>query len=107
MENLSAWALWIISAAVGLGPGRSAQETKFSSDNGVQTDRRHCRNDSLGSMNRRLVANHLKHGMMTVRPEGTFGTMQDHGGRADAHCASYVADGVAMEANPHRDLRCQ
>jgi hypothetical protein len=24
--------------------------------------------------------------------------MQDHGGRADAHCASYVADGVAMEA---------
>ena len=31
-----------------------------------------------------LVANHLKHGMMTVRPAGMFGTMQDHAADAGA-----------------------
>jgi hypothetical protein len=51
-------------------------------------------------MNWWLVANHLKHGMMTVRPEGTFGTMQDHDGGAGAHDASHVAHGAAVEAKP-------
>ena len=51
-------------------------------------------------MNWWLVANHLKHGMMTVRPDGTFGTMQDHDGGAGAHDASHVAHGAAVEAKP-------
>jgi Domain of unknown function (DUF4396) len=49
-------------------------------------------------MNWWLVANHLKHGMMTVRPAGRFGTMQDHDGGAGAHDASHVAHGAAAEA---------
>jgi hypothetical protein len=49
-------------------------------------------------MNWWLVANHLKHGMMTVRPAGRFGTMQDHGGDAGTHDAPPVAADSAMAA---------
>jgi Domain of unknown function (DUF4396) len=49
-------------------------------------------------MNWWLVANHLKHGMMTVRPADRFGTMQDHGGDAGVHYAPLVAHAATMEA---------
>ena len=43
-------------------------------------------------MNWWLVTNHLRHGMMTVRPAGMLRTMQDHDANAGAsraaHCAS-------------------
>ena len=51
-------------------------------------------------MNWWLVANHLKHGMMTVRPAGKFGAMQDHDDGAGAHYASHVTHDAAMKANP-------
>ena len=49
-------------------------------------------------MNWWLVANHLKHGMMTVRPAGGFDTMQDHDGNAGADHAPHVAHDAAVEA---------
>jgi len=52
------------------------------------------------AMNWWLVANHLKHGMMTVRPAGKFGAMQDHDDGAGAHYASHVTHDAAMKANP-------
>ena len=51
-------------------------------------------------MNWWLVANHLKHGMMTVRPASLFGTMQDHGADAGMRDAPHVAHDAAMEAKP-------
>ena len=48
-------------------------------------------------MNWWLVANHLKHGMMTVRPADMLGTMQDHGTDADARAMPRVAPNAAME----------
>ena len=51
-------------------------------------------------MNWWLVAYHLKHGMMTVRPTGRYGTMQDHGGDAGAHYAPHVVHDAAVEAKP-------
>lgn len=42
-------------------------------------------------MNWWLVANRLKHGMMTVRPAVTMGAMQDHDGKAGAHDAAVGA----------------
>jgi hypothetical protein len=51
-------------------------------------------------MNWWLVANRLKHGMMTVRPAGVFGTMHDHGADAGARDAPHVAHDAAMEAKP-------
>jgi hypothetical protein len=51
-------------------------------------------------MNWWLVANQLKHGMMTVRPVGTFGRMQDHDADAGARHAPLVAHDAAMEAKP-------
>jgi hypothetical protein len=51
-------------------------------------------------MNWWLVANHLKHGMMTVRPAGTFGTIGDHGADAGARDALHVTHDAAMEAKP-------
>ena len=49
-------------------------------------------------MNWWLVANHLKHGMMTVRPAGMFATMQDHGADTGARDTPHVALDVAMVA---------
>jgi hypothetical protein len=49
-------------------------------------------------MNWWLVANHLKHGMMTVRPAGRFGTMQDHDSDAGAHHTPHAAHDAAVEA---------
>ena len=49
-------------------------------------------------MNWWLVANHLKHGMMTLRPAGRFGLMQDHDGSASTHYASHIAHDAAAEA---------
>ena len=49
-------------------------------------------------MNWWLVANHLKHGMMTVRPAGMFATMQDHGANAGARDVPHVAHDTAMVA---------
>jgi hypothetical protein len=49
-------------------------------------------------MNWWLVANHLKHGMMTVRPAGMSDTMQDHGADAGARRAPHLAHETAMEA---------
>jgi hypothetical protein len=50
-------------------------------------------------MNWWLVANHLKHGMMTVRPAGRFGAMQDHIAASAAHEAPPVAaHGSTIEA---------
>jgi hypothetical protein len=49
-------------------------------------------------MNWWLVANHLKHGMMTVRPAGSFGTMQDHDSDAGAHHAPRAAHDAVVEA---------
>ena len=51
-------------------------------------------------MNWWLVANHLKHGMMTVRPAGTVATMKNHDTNAGAHSAPHAADGMAMDARP-------
>jgi hypothetical protein len=51
-------------------------------------------------MNWWLVANHLKHGMMTVRPAGMFGTMEDHGADAGARAAPHVVHDAAIEAKP-------
>jgi hypothetical protein len=51
-------------------------------------------------MNWWLVANHLKHGMMTVRPAGMFGTMQDHGADAGARDALHVTHHAAMGDKP-------
>jgi hypothetical protein len=51
-------------------------------------------------MNWWLVANHLKHGMMTVRPASMLGTMQDHGADAGARDAPHVAHDAVMEAKP-------
>jgi hypothetical protein len=48
-------------------------------------------------MNWWLVANHLKHGMMTVRPAGMLGTMQDHGTDVGARDMPHVAPNAAME----------
>jgi hypothetical protein len=49
-------------------------------------------------MNWWLVANHLKHGMMTVRLAGPLHAMQDHGTDAGARDAPHVAHTAAMEA---------
>ena len=49
-------------------------------------------------MNWWLVANHLKHGMMTVRPAGSIDTMQDHDGGTGAHYGPHVAHDAAVEA---------
>jgi len=49
-------------------------------------------------MNWWLVANRLKHGMMTVRPAGTMGAMQDHDSKVGAHYALHVAHDAAVEA---------
>ena len=51
-------------------------------------------------MNWWLVANHLKHGMMTVRPAGTVETMKNHDTNAGAHSAPHGAHGMAMDARP-------
>ena len=51
-------------------------------------------------MNWWLVANHLKHGMMTVRPAGTVETMKNHDTNAGAHSAPHVARDMAMDARP-------
>ena len=51
-------------------------------------------------MNWWLVANHLKHGMMTVRPAGMFGAMQNHDTDAGAHHVPHDAHGIAMDAKP-------
>jgi hypothetical protein len=51
-------------------------------------------------MNWWLVANHLKHGMMTVRPAGTVGAMKNHDTNAGAHNVPHVARGMAMDAKP-------
>jgi hypothetical protein len=58
-------------------------------------------------MNWWLVANHLKHGMMTVRPAGMVGTMQNHDTDAGAHHVPQVAQGIAMTPSQHRDRPCQ
>jgi hypothetical protein len=49
-------------------------------------------------MNWWLVGNHLKHGMMTVRPAGMLSTMQDHNADAGARHAPNVAHDAAMVA---------
>ena len=49
-------------------------------------------------MNWSLVANHLKHGMMTVRPAGGFDTMQDYGGDGGVHDAPHVAHDAPIAA---------
>ena len=49
-------------------------------------------------MNWWLVSNHLKHGMMTVRPAGRFGTMQDDDTDTRAHRAPHAAHNTAVEA---------
>ena len=49
-------------------------------------------------MNWWLVSNHLKHGMMTVRPAGRFGTMQDDDTDTHAHRAPHAAHSTAVEA---------
>jgi Domain of unknown function (DUF4396) len=49
-------------------------------------------------MNWWLVANHLKHGMMTVRPAGTMNDDESDAGMS--HDASRVPHDVAMRANP-------
>jgi Domain of unknown function (DUF4396) len=55
-----------------------------------------------------LVANHLKHGMMTVRPTGMSGVMNDHEFDAGMrHDASRVPYEAAMKASPHRDRQCR
>ena len=51
-------------------------------------------------MNWWLVANHLKHGMMTMRPAGTVGAMKNHYINAGAHHVPHVAHGIAMDAKP-------
>ena len=52
-------------------------------------------------MNWWLVANHLKHGMMTVRPTGMSGVMNDHEFDAGMrHDASRVPHDLAMKTNP-------
>ena len=49
-------------------------------------------------MNWWLVANRLKHGMMTVRPARSFGTMPNHEREADAPYAPHVGHDSAMAA---------
>ena len=49
-------------------------------------------------MNWWLVANHLKHGMMTVRRASMFGTMQDHDAEAGARHDPHIGHQAAMEA---------
>jgi hypothetical protein len=49
-------------------------------------------------MNWWLVVNHLKHGMMRVRPAGSVDTMQDHDGGTGAHYGPHVAHDAAVEA---------
>jgi hypothetical protein len=49
-------------------------------------------------MNWWLVANHLKHEMMTVRPAGPLHAMQDHGTDGGARETPHVAHTAAMEA---------
>ena len=49
-------------------------------------------------MNWWLVVNHLKHGMMTVRPAGSVDTMQDQHGGTGALYAPHVARDAAVEA---------
>jgi hypothetical protein len=51
-------------------------------------------------MNWWLVANHLKHGMMTVRPAGRSDTMHACDDNADAHPASHATQNMVMEARP-------
>jgi hypothetical protein len=49
-------------------------------------------------MNWWLVANHLKHGMMTVRPASRSSPMQDHATESGARDTPHVAHNAAMEA---------
>ena len=49
-------------------------------------------------MNWWLVANHLKHGMMTVRPASSLHAMQDHATESGARDMPHVAHDAAMEA---------
>jgi hypothetical protein len=49
-------------------------------------------------MNWWLVANHLKHGMMTVRPASRSGPMQDHATESGARDTPHVAHNAAMAA---------
>jgi hypothetical protein len=51
-------------------------------------------------MNWWLVANHLKHGMMTVRPAGMCDTIQDHNLGAAAHQMPHSSREAAMDAKP-------
>jgi hypothetical protein len=51
-------------------------------------------------MNWWLVANHLKHGMMTVRPAGIVGAMKNHDTNAGAHSGPHGAHGMATDAKP-------
>ena len=48
-------------------------------------------------MNWWLVANHLKHGMMTEHPAGMLGTMQDHDAEAGARHEPHIAHRAATE----------
>jgi hypothetical protein len=50
------------------------------------------------SMNWWLVANHLKHGMMTVRPAGMLVTAEHLDAAADRLNAPHAAHAAAMEA---------
>ena len=49
-------------------------------------------------MNWWLVANRLKHGMMTVRPAGGMGAMQDHDRKTAAHHELHVAHDGTVES---------
>jgi hypothetical protein len=51
-------------------------------------------------MNWWLVANYLKHGMMTVRPAGMVGAMKNHDTNAGAHRVPHIVQGIAMDAKP-------
>jgi hypothetical protein len=51
-------------------------------------------------MNWWLVANDLKHGMMTVRPAGMVGAMKNHDTNASVHYVPHAANGIAMAAKP-------
>ena len=48
-------------------------------------------------MNWWLVTNHLRHGMMTVRPAGMLRTMQDHDAEAGARHEPHIAHRAATE----------
>jgi hypothetical protein len=51
-------------------------------------------------MNWWLVANDLKHGMMTVRPADMVGAMKNHDTNASEHYVPHLANGIAMAAKP-------